>query len=971
MATNTSKGMSFMNVIRAQRQNQEVPAMDLTRDIQLSSTLSKLVQDTSRPMRDSDGNRQLLMPDLDALSEISENKIDDINHADTVMQLLPDNELGAQILVSSILSPKDMGETSLTFTAPSEIVPGKTAASLTNIIKDYFKENYKIESKLQEWLRAILFEKGSYPLVVIPENSLDEIITNGRKFSMESLASVYDVQSENMQPIGLLGKADEYSLETGKIKPKASPKGLGISLEQYDSKDITAADSSMYIAMEKHDYQELYAQAKKQGVEKTQRKKEYEFFDPCISVTDNPAILSISALKDRLRAESVKKTVYGNPVRENSPILDRGGLEYPASAMEHPRAGLEHQTNLSDDDIENLLYQRVQYKTAPILSIKTSEQAYRESVGEPLILHIPPEAIIPVFIPGSPSQHVGYYVILDNNGYPISKESNVDHYQELNEMTAAGKRSMASVIAQRAQRMFEGRDLSKRRRLDTAMKTYTDLIEKDLISRLRNGIYGQSVKIGTSTEIARIMFSRSLMQQHTQILFIPAEMMTYMAFRYDDNGVGVSLLDNLKIINSLRVALMLAGVRASVMNSIPRTKVRVKLDPNDPNPIKRREQFVHEYRMLRQAGNNGMPMGTTNPAVIEQWANQAGVEFAWEGHPDIPDMDVDISEYASSVAQPDTDLREQMDKIGILGIGLTPEVVDGAKGAEFATTITHNNLLLTRRVAQYQEAFNPQVAAHVRKHTLNSPFLRRQMLDILMNDFDEIMTYLSPDDKTDYSKIQPPARYRLCEKLLETFMNKFQVTLPKPNSAPLERKREDFQSYMESIDATMEYVLSTETLPEGMIGELNNAIDMAKSVARAHFAREWMLKNDYMSEMLDLLSTDETGEPIYNLWELNAQYGESMAKALATFIDKVKDLKRTGDQYMQSNDQEEDLGGGDYSSSDSGSDSSSESSGGDDFGLGNDAGFGGDDFSMDVESSEEKSDNPDKSDLDEGNPDGM
>jgi hypothetical protein len=931
---------TFLRIIQAKRKGDSVPAMDLARNLNVSATLSKLIPDSNRPIRDIQGNRQDYAPDLGALSEISYDKIEDINHADTVMQLLPDTEICAQILVSSILSPKDMGETTLTYNPPTDVLPSKTAASLTNIIKDYFKENYKIEPKLQEWLRAILFEKGSYPIAVIPENSLDELITRGARVSMESLASVYDAEGSNMQPIGLLGKADVVDLNTGKVIRNKGPKGLGISLEQYDKvSDIKAEDGHMYIAMEK--YEPEYTNVDKKH--KPTRKKELELFDPCITVTDNPAVLSISSLKEQLRAQTVNQTIFG----------------------------MESNVDFNDNELENMIYQKVQYQTAPIVALKTGEQAYRESVGEPLILHIPSESVIPVFIPGSPSQHVGYYVLLDDNGYPISKESNVDHYQELGDMTASGKRSMAGIISQRVHRMFEGRDYrdyNKARRLEASVKAYADMVEKDLLSRLRNGIYGRSVKIGNTTEVFRIMFSRSLAQQHTQILFIPAEMMTYMAFRYDDNGVGVSLLDNLKIINSLRVALMLAGVRSSVMNSIPRTKVNVKLDPNDPNPIKRRDQFVHEYRNLRSSGNNGMPMGTTNPAVIEQWANQAGVEFSWSGHPDIPDMEVDISEYASSVPQPDTDLRDQMDKIGVLGIGLTPEVVDSSKGADFATTITHNNLLLTRRVGQYQEAYNPQISAHIRKHTLASPSIKKDLMNILMNDFNEIMTYIASDEKTDFSKISPQAKWKLCEKLLATFVNKLEVTLPKPNSLPLKTKQEAFEEYMTSVDKAMEYVLSTDVLPEGVVGELNQAVDMAVAVARSHFAREWMMKNDYMTELLDLLATDEKGEPIYNLWELNAQYSESKAKALALFIDKVKDLKRTGDQYMQSNEQDGDLGGGDYSNTESSSDDNG-SPEGDDFGMGGDGLDGGmDDFDL---GGTGDNDNPDEEGKPDDNPDDL
>lgn len=898
-----------------------IPVAQLVRQTDLAVTLSKLVKPQTTVRRDQYGNREMIMPDISSLQSVSQSKVNDINDADTVMQLLPDMELGAQILQSSILAAKDMGDTTLTFLPPSDVVPAQTSAQMTDIIKDYFKNSYKIETKLQEWLRAILFERGSYTIAVIPENSLDEIITNNKNYSTESLSSVYDDKSQNLQPIGLLGKSDTFDEEKGRYEMNMK-KGLGFSLEQYRPTSTQASDSDVLISMEAWDDNpdKNYALEGK-----------YELFDPCISVTDNPAILSMGKLKDQLRTNAVSKML---------------GLGEDLS--------MESMGRFSEFEIENALYRQIQYKASPILSIKTNSQAYREAVGEPLILHIPSEAIIPVFIPGSPSQHVGYYVILDENGFPISKESNTDHYQSLNEMTASGKRSMASALIQRADRMYHGIDQDyndKRKRNELAVTTYAEMVERDLISRLRNGIYGQSVKIGSVTEVFRIMFSRSLMQQHTQILFIPVELMTYMAFKFDDDGLGVSLLDNLKIINSLRVALMLAGTRSAVMNSIPRTKVNVKLDPNDPNPIKRREQFVNEYRMLRNSGNNGMPVGTTDPRVLEQWANQAGIEFSFTGHNDLPDMEVDINEHNSNVPQPDNELREQMDKKGIMGLGLTQENVDAAHGADFATTIQQNNLLFSRRVAQYQNAFHPLISDHVRKVVLNSPKLRGELNNVIMNNFEDVVKYLMPEN-TKASQISDAAKWKLSNQLLTTFMNKLNVSLPKPNGLSLKNKSEAFQEYMDSLDKSLEYVLSTESLPEGTIGRLSEAVDMARSVAKGHFAREWMVKNDYMPEVMELLSMDDDGKPVWNLWEVNASYAENMGKSLASFIDAVKNLRKTGDQYMEDNEQDDMGGDSGYSSDTSDDGDSSGEGGGDEFGMdGMDGGFG-DDFSMDGEGGE-------------------
>ena len=72
------------------------------------------------------------------------------------------------------------------------------------------------------------------------------------------------------------------------------------------------------------------------------------------------------------------------------------------------------------------------------------------------------------------------------------------------------------------------------------VSTYQDVVEADLLARLRNGIYSSSAKIASNQEIFRIMLSRSLAGDMTQVLWVPKELLTYVAFEYDEDGVKLS-----------------------------------------------------------------------------------------------------------------------------------------------------------------------------------------------------------------------------------------------------------------------------------------------------------------------------------------------------------------------------------------------------------------------------------------------
>ena len=163
MATST-----IQHVINDLKKNTGVQPIQLIRDPIQSAILSKAISDNNyRVEYDRQGNRKAFQPDINFLKQLSRAKMQDIADAETVMQLLPDIELSSQILISSILSPKDMLTTTLSYVPPETVCPPDVSSSLIRVIKQYFSLNYKIESKLPKMLKDILYEKGSYAVSLV------------------------------------------------------------------------------------------------------------------------------------------------------------------------------------------------------------------------------------------------------------------------------------------------------------------------------------------------------------------------------------------------------------------------------------------------------------------------------------------------------------------------------------------------------------------------------------------------------------------------------------------------------------------------------------------------------------------------------------------------------------------------------------------------------------------------------------
>ena len=211
---------SLRTVVEARKTGKPVSLNNLAQfpNMELAATLSKLVRNSTPPNHDNQGNREIEVTDqhrfANASAEISQKSED----ADITLQLFPEMELARQIMVSSIISPKDMQSTDLNFTAPDTLKTTPIAAALLEAVKSYFKTDYRIEPLLPEILNEMLFGSGSYPLAVIPENSVDELINGTRNITMENLRNEMGGSSV-FTNIGLLGPSD---LRAEKDKSRAS-----------------------------------------------------------------------------------------------------------------------------------------------------------------------------------------------------------------------------------------------------------------------------------------------------------------------------------------------------------------------------------------------------------------------------------------------------------------------------------------------------------------------------------------------------------------------------------------------------------------------------------------------------------------------------------------------------------------------------------------------------------------------------
>lgn len=825
-------------------------AVSLVRqDPGMAALVSKVVRDPrAARIRDSEGNRGTNLPQTGVFQQSSQRRAKKNADAKMLLTLLPDLELGIQILTSSILAPGDMMSTELIYASPEDIFTSQLSTTLIDKIKTYFAQDYRIAPLLPTILRKIIAEKGSYPVAVLPENAIDEMINGRVAISTESLRP-YTEKNGTFKSLGILGRSTEQRSSS-----------LLFSLESLNAGSTYGEE----------DY--------KLHVETAGNRTQYERVDHVV-ITDNPSTLKMPALHRKAKSMVTRKRLMTGMSLES------------------------HRKTVSDQQIENVLYRPRALKHEQVASVRSQTDMNRGSVGRPLIMPLPSEAVLPVHVPGSPSDHVGYFVILDEEGNPLGSQSTqAEHYAAM----AAGMEnngrnsSLSSNIIQRVGANFGVSQFSAQSQahLDYAAQIYGDMIERDLIARIKNGVHSTTVNVARNEEIYRVMLARTLSQKFTQLLYVPTEYMTYMAFKYSDDGVGKSMLDDLTTVNTLRVVVMFADVIASVKNSIGRTSVDITLDDKDPNPLKTLEMVQDDTVRTRQLAP---PNSVQSPSDVIDWINRAGYEWHVKNHPGVPDMDIKFDQLQSQNVRPDSDLSDTLRKQSSFGLGIPTEMIDsGLSNAEFATTVAKNNILFSKRILQHQEAFEPHLADHLRKVLRFDQGFHDEMLELVTKNMDEVLYEIDPERNEAVMALPEAERTKiLAKKALEDFLDHFTVTLPRPGNVSLQSQVEEFNSYKDGLDVMIDAYISSETFTDATVGGLSTHVDTIRSMLKAHYLRKFMAEKGIMTELGEIININEDDEKRHVILEEEAHHIENMARFAVRTIAMLKPISEAATKDLE------------------------------------------------------------------------
>ena len=717
-------------------------------------------------LKDDNKNKKNHRPSFsnaNILQELSEKINKSINDNESLFEILPDIELAMSFLISAILSPKDLLNCELNYTLEHTSMSKESIAGVVSTIENYFKKNYNVVSLLPKILQDALFLTGSYPLLILPETKIDEIINTDCSISKEA----YSFTKKSLhKPLGFLS---------------------------------TIKTSNKYL-----------------------------------SISDNFNILKKPWLESKLQDEKI------NEILQN------------------------HTVSMEKNKFNTF---KRKYTHVPVSVLNKSIE---DTIGEPIVIKLASESIIPVYTAGDPTHHVGYFILLDKDGYPINGERDRRTYEQLQtRLTTDANSELREQIRQTKLAIF-GYSANDYKSNDFNAEIYSKLIEKELLEAIDNGVFEGSMELSNMIEISKIMMARALHKKETTLLFVPEQLVTYIAFDYNKDGIGKSLLENTRILSSLRSVLLFSNVLASIKNSVPRTGVKIDLDETDPNPRETVEFLLNEFTKNH---NQAFPIGLTNPADIVDAIQRSSIDVAVSGNTAYPETTLDITDKTRAVAKPDTELENQLRRRHYMAMGLPPEIIDADMNVDFATTVIASNAMVAKKVSIYQYQLCDKLLDFVKKYIFSS--------QSLIESINKVIGSKANKDKQ--------------KEIFNEAINALRISLPAPDQTKIEQQITAFELYTSGLEKMLQAYYSPDLVSRLIPSELEDAIMPTFNCVKSYYQRLWMQHNNIFSELSALT---DISDPETKL-QMDIIQDDHINALLETVGELMIKIKKSGETVME------------------------------------------------------------------------
>lgn len=510
---------------------------------------------------------------------------------------------------------------------------------------------------------------------------------------------------------------------------------------------------------------------------------------------------------------------------------------------------------------------RLQYKISEYDTLSSGDDPEKDLRGHGLFMTWPTESIIPIFPPGDPSNHIAYFGILDEFGHPIDA---MDDQKNGLFSSGAGNGNQGMNSNQNSlYQLFQSYGFTQNSMYDQMPERqvmesiYQQIVENHLKNRASSAGFAD-ISLGNNAALYRNMFTRFMQQRQTKLLFIPKEFMTYFCFKHSRYGTGVSKLDDLKWILSLRISLLTTRMMSAFKNGIDRRLIEINFDGKYPG-----NALQHMRTAQREAIDKELVSFSTFPEDTARLIAERSFSVKVSGVPGIPQYSVTKDTDTRGVATPpDTSLSDDIKNMEYLGLEVPPSVMNNLNDAEFSRSVATTNIVFSRKLAVYQMIICRYFTDLIQNFIRYSAILKEEIGKIISQQVDpkKASTRSKPSSQDakpaeDAGTITDPEKKtnESAERKIALVISSIRMTLPSPTMAPNNAQFETLQKMADAIGSLMDLYVSDDLA--GGNPKLATAVSsfraLCKSTLIQNYARRSGITESDFPDLAESYSADQ------------------------------------------------------------------------------------------------------------------
>ena len=310
--------------------------------------------------------------------------------------------------------------------------------------------------------------------------------------------------------------------------------------------------------------------------------------------------------------------------------------------------------------------------------------------------------------------------------------------------------------------------------LENMEDIYSGILHNTIVKKISEGKLRNIGNLSKDQNFLRLMFNRALKGKKTKIVYLPVDVVSYFAYEYKDNGMGLSRLEKISVLMSMRAIMLFAKLMANIKNSIPITEVEATIDSKEPDVKAAMNKIISSTLKNHQVS---LPIGTADVNSLVQWVHNLGYVYNISSDR-LPDTKVKLQDSSRNVKIPEDTISEILEELCYMEFFMNSDMVKSFKEVNFATTVVTQNKLYENRIMKQQLKTEINMTKKIKTILTNDAVLRNKLIDILISNITELkklnkelLSLISSNKVTDEE---------LAEILLELVIDDLVVSFPRP-----------------------------------------------------------------------------------------------------------------------------------------------------------------------------------------------